>query len=139
MHHPFTAPAPEDISLLDSDPGKAKALAYDLVLNGTEVGGGSIRIHQEEVQEKVFRALNIGPEEAQEKFGFLLGALKYGAPPHGGLAIGLDRLITLMLKRESIREVIAFPKTQKGTCLMTVAPSGVDKKQLNELGLSIKS
>ncbi len=139
LHHPFTSPHPEDIGLLETDPARARARAYDLVLNGTEIGGGSIRIHEREVQEKVFRTLQISPEEASDKFGFLLSALSYGAPPHGGLAIGLDRFVTLLLGRESIREVIAFPKTQKGTCLMTEAPSHVSPKQLKELGLSIKS
>ncbi|MFZ5801856.1 MAG: aspartate--tRNA ligase [Candidatus Omnitrophota bacterium] len=138
MHHPFTAPRPEDIPLLDSDPGKVRARAYDLVLNGTEIGGGSIRNHRQEVQQKLFQALNIGEEEAKNKFGFLLMALTYGAPPHGGLAIGLDRLVTMFLKRPSIREVIAFPKTQKGTCLMTEAPSEVGAGQLKELQISIK-
>jgi len=135
LHHPFTAPNDEDLLLLDSDPAKVKAKAYDLVLNGTEIGGGSIRIHDMTTQQKIFSILNIGPDEQQNKFGFLLKALSYGAPPHGGLAIGLDRLVTLFLKRESIRDVIAFPKTQKGTCLMTEAPSTVDVKQLKELGI----
>ncbi len=138
LHHPFTAPHPEDVALLDSDPGKVRARAYDLVLNGTEIGGGSIRIHRQDIQEKVFRALNIGPEEAKDKFGFLLMALSYGAPPHGGLAIGLDRLVTLFLRRDSIREVIAFPKTQRGTCLMTNAPSTVSERQLKELQISVR-
>jgi aspartyl-tRNA synthetase len=139
LHHPFTSPRPEDIALLDSDPGKVRAYAYDLVLNGTELGGGSIRIHSREVQEKVFQVMGITPEEAQEKFGFLLKALSYGAPPHGGLAIGLDRFVTLLLGLESIREVIAFPKTQKGTCLMTEAPGPVNPKQLKELNIQTKA
>ncbi|MBP9866101.1 MAG: aspartate--tRNA ligase [Candidatus Omnitrophica bacterium] len=135
LHHPFTAPKDADKALLDTDPASIKAKAYDLVLNGTEIGGGSIRIHDTETQQKVFSVLQITPAEQQNKFGFLLKALSYGAPPHGGLAIGLDRLTTLLLKRESIRDVIAFPKTQKGTCLMTEAPSAVDAKQLKELGI----
>ena len=138
LHHPFTCPVDEDIALLDSDPGKARARAYDLVLNGTEIGGGSIRIHRKEVQQKIFKALGITPEEAESKFGFLLKALSFGAPPHGGLAIGLDRLVANLLGRESIREVIAFPKTQKGSCLMTEAPSEVSAKQLKELHLNVK-
>lgn len=139
LHHPFTSPKPEDLEFLETDPLRVRARAYDLVLNGTEIGGGSIRIHSREIQEKVFKVLSIGPEEAEQKFGFLLKALGFGAPPHGGLAIGLDRFVTLLLGRESIREVIAFPKTQKGTCLMTEAPSGVSPRQLKELNLNIKS
>jgi aspartyl-tRNA synthetase len=138
LHHPFTAPKNEHVSLLETDPGKALARAYDLVLNGTEMGGGSIRIHSRDIQNKVFRVLKISEQEAEDKFGFLLSALTYGAPPHAGLAIGLDRFVALLLKRDSIREVIAFPKTQKGTCLMTDAPSGVADEQLKELSLSIK-
>lgn len=137
LHHPFTSPRPEDLALLESDPARVKARAYDLVLNGTEIGGGSIRIHRQDIQEKVFRALGISPEEAQDQFGFLLKALSFGAPPHGGLAIGLDRLVTILLGRDSIREVIAFPKTQKGTCLMTEAPSAVSPRQLKELNLKM--
>ena len=137
MHHPFTAPKEEDLELLDSDPLKVRSRAYDLVLNGVEIGGGSIRIHRKELQEKMFEVLKIGDEEAQEKFGFLLGALQYGAPPHGGIAFGLDRLVMLMGRRQSIRDVIAFPKTQRGQCLMTGAPSGVSMEQLTELYLRI--
>tara|TARA_B100000809_G_scaffold48653_1_gene43387 strand:+ start:22 stop:1791 length:1770 start_codon:yes stop_codon:yes gene_type:complete len=135
MHHPFTAPREEDLDKFESDPGSIKARAYDLVLNGNEIGGGSIRIHQKEVQEKMFKLLGIGQEEAESKFGFLLDALKYGAPPHCGIALGLDRITMLLTGAGSIRDVIAFPKTQKATCLMTQAPSKVDPKQLRELRL----
>ena len=135
MHHPFTAPREEDMDKFESDPGSIKARAYDLVLNGNEIGGGSIRIHQKEVQEKMFKLLGIGKEEAEAKFGFLLDALQYGAPPHCGIAMGLDRIAMLLTGADSIRDVIAFPKTQKATCLMTQAPSEVDKKQLKELKL----
>jgi aspartyl-tRNA synthetase len=135
MHHPFTAPREEDLDKFESDPDSIKARAYDLVLNGNEIGGGSIRIHQKEVQEKMFKLLGIGQEEAESKFGFLLDALKYGAPPHCGIALGLDRITMLLTGAGSIRDVIAFPKTQKATCLMTQAPSEVDPKQLRELRL----
>jgi aspartyl-tRNA synthetase len=132
-HHPFTSPVPEDIPLLETEPGKARAIAYDLVLNGEEIGGGSIRIHREEVQEKVFRSIGITPEQARQKFGFLLDALKLGAPPHGGIAFGLDRIIMILCGEDSIRDVIAFPKTQTGVCPMTSAPSPVDDQQYKDL------
>jgi len=138
-HHPFTAPREGHEDFLVSDPGRALAKAYDMVLNGSEIGGGSVRIHRESVQSKVFRALNIGPEEARAKFGFLLDALQYGAPPHGGIAFGLDRIVTMMAGAESIRDVIAFPKTQRAQCLLTDAPSVVDEKQLRELHIRLRS
>ena len=138
-HHPFTAPKDGHEDLMDTDPGACISKAYDMVLNGWEMGGGSVRIHRAEVQSKVFDALKIGPEEAQLKFGFLLDALQYGAPPHGGLAFGLDRLVTLMTKAESIRDVIAFPKTQRAQCLLTGAPSAVDEKQMRELHIRLRN
>jgi aspartyl-tRNA synthetase len=137
-HHPFTSPKDGHEDLLGTDPSKAIAKAYDMVLNGWEIGGGSVRIHREEVQSKVFRALKIDAEEAQLKFGFLLDALQYGAPPHGGIAFGLDRIVTMMTGAESIRDVIAFPKTQRAQCLLTQAPSPVDEKQLRELHIRLR-
>jgi aspartyl-tRNA synthetase len=139
VHHPFTAPKDGHEDFMDSAPEKCVAKAYDMVLNGWELGGGSVRIHRADVQSKVFSALKIGPEEARQKFGFLLDALQYGAPPHGGLAFGLDRLVTLMTKAESIRDVIAFPKTQRAQCLLTGAPSNVDEKQLRELHIRLRN
>ena len=139
VHHPFTAPKDGHEDLMVTDPGACISKAYDMVLNGWELGGGSVRIHKAEVQSKVFSALNIGPEEAQEKFGFLLDALQYGAPPHGGLAFGLDRIVTMMTKADSIRDVIAFPKTQRAQCLLTGAPSAVDDKQLRELHIRLRN
>ncbi len=136
-HHPFTAPCWEDLESLESNPGAVRAQAYDLVLNGTEIGGGSIRIHKKGVQERVFRALGISPEEAQAKFGFLLRALESGAPPHGGIALGFDRICAMLVGAESIRDVIAFPKTTSASCLMTASPSPVDDRQLEELGLRV--
>ena len=139
VHHPFTAPKDGHEDWMDTDPGRCIAKAYDMVLNGWELGGGSVRIHRADVQSKVFTALKIGTEEAQEKFGFLLDALQYGAPPHGGLAFGLDRIVTMMTGAESIRDVIAFPKTQRAQCLLTHAPSPVDEKQLRELHIRLRN
>jgi len=137
VHHPFTAPLDEDIKLLDTNPLKVRSKAYDLVLNGNEIGGGSIRIHNTDLQKIIFKLLGIDDEKAEQKFGFLLQALKYGAPPHGGIAFGLDRLIMLLVGARAIREVIAFPKTQKATCPLTDAPSEVDQKQLKELHIKL--
>ena len=137
MHHPFTMPMEEDLHLIDTDPGKVRAKAYDIVLNGTEIGGGSVRIFNQEIQSKMFEVLGFTKEQAQEQFGFLLNAFKYGVPPHAGLAYGLDRLVMLMAKEDSIRDVIAFPKVKDASDLMTEAPSGVDQKQLDELCLAI--
>jgi aspartyl-tRNA synthetase len=139
MHHPFTAPRPQDVPLLDSDPAKARAVAYDLVINGYEAGGGTIRIHDGATQSKVFRLLGIDAESAKNRFGFLLDALAMGAPPHGGIALGIDRVVMLLAGLENIREVIAFPKTQKATDLMTGAPNVVETKQLKELGVRVVS
>ncbi len=137
MHHPFTSPNPEDLELLETAPEKVRARAYDLVLNGYELGGGSIRIHQRELQTRLFRVLGIDEEAAQNKFGFLLEAFTYGAPPHGGIALGLDRLVMLMAGGESLRDVIAFPKTQRAMCLLTQAPAEVDPAQIRELRLRL--
>ncbi len=139
MHHPFTSPKPEDVEFLESDPGRVRARAYDVVLNGMELGGGSIRIHRPDVQSRVFNRLGIGPEEAREKFGFLLDAFRFGAPPHGGIALGLDRMLMILSGSSSIRDVIAFPKTASGTCLMTSSPSRVATAQLDELGIAVKT
>jgi len=136
-HHPFTSPHMEDLSFLRSDPGRVRARAYDLVLNGSEIGGGSIRIHQQKVQSLIFQALGLGDEEVRLKFGYFIDALEYGTPPHGGIAFGLDRMIMMMSGAESIRDVIAFPKTQKATCLLTDAPTRVSIEQLMELSLKI--
>lgn len=135
MHHPFTSPMDEDMDKLESDPGSVRAKAYDLVLNGSEIGGGSIRIHSAEMQARIFRRLGISDEEATSRFGFFLEALEYGTPPHGGIALGLDRIIALLANEASIREVIAFPKTATAVDLMSDAPSTVDPKQLRELHL----
>jgi len=138
LHHPFTSPVPEDLDKLDSDPANVRSQAYDVVVNGSEIGGGSIRIHNPKVQAKVFELLKISKAQAQQRFGFFLRALEYGAPPHGGIALGLDRIIMLLTGTENIRDVIAFPKTQRGQCLLTDAPSEVDQKQLDELNLRMQ-
>ncbi len=137
LHHPFTAPHPEDVPLLESDPGAVRSRAYDLVLNGTEIGGGSIRIHQSAVQQQVFAALGLDEAQAKTQFGFLLDALRFGAPPHGGIAFGIDRIVSMAAGEDSIRDVIAFPKTQKASCLLTDAPGDVDAQQMQELGLRL--
>jgi aspartyl-tRNA synthetase len=137
MHHPFTSPLDDDVALLESDPGRARAKAYDLVLNGSEIGGGSIRIHEAQVQSRMFRLLNISEEDARRRFGFFLEALEYGTPPHGGIALGLDRLVAILAGESSIREVMAFPKTAQAVDLMSDAPSPVDERQLRELHLRI--
>jgi aspartyl-tRNA synthetase len=138
VHHPFTSPLEEDLSLLDDHPEQVRARSYDLILNGAEIGGGSVRNHTLAMQEKMFSILSISPEEAQRKFGFLLEALKYGAPPHAGMALGFDRLVAIMTGAKSIREVIAFPKTTSATCPLTDAPSSVDEEQLRDLGLKLQ-
>ena len=137
MHHPFTMPMEEDLHLIDSDPGAVRAKAYDIVLNGNEIGGGSVRIHQNDIQEKMFEVLGFTKEQAYNQFGFLLNAFKYGVPPHAGLAYGLDRMVMLMAKEDSIREVIAFPKVKDASCLMSEAPNVVDEKQLKELCIKV--
>jgi aspartyl-tRNA synthetase len=137
-HHPFTSPHPDDMDLLDTDPGQCRAVAYDVILNGFELGGGSIRIHDSETQTRMFKAIGIGEAEARDKFGYLLNALSFGAPPHGGIALGLDRLVMLLVGATNIREVIAFPKTAQARCLMTNAPSPVEPRQLRDLRIQIE-
>ena len=139
MHHPFTMPMEEDWKNIDTDPGSVRAIAYDIVLNGTELGGGSVRIHQDDIQEKMFEVLGISKERAQEKFGYLLDAFSYGVPPHAGLAYGVDRLVMHMVHADSIRDVIAFPKVKDASDLMTETPNVVDEEQLEELGIAIKN
>jgi aspartyl-tRNA synthetase len=138
LHHPFTAPSNNDPEALTADPGNALSRAYDMVVNGAEIGGGSVRIHDRDLQSAVFELLDIGKEEAQEKFGFLLEALRYGCPPHGGIAFGLDRMVMLLAGADSIREVIAFPKTQTAHCPLTNAPGDADEQQLRELGIRLR-
>jgi aspartyl-tRNA synthetase len=135
MHHPFTAPRPQDVAFLESDPGRARAVAYDLVINGSEAAGGTIRIHDNATQQKIFNLLGMTIEEAKERFGFLLDALQFGAPPHGGIALGIDRWVMLLGGLDNIRDVIAFPKTQKASDLMTGAPGDVEQRQLRELAI----
>jgi aspartyl-tRNA synthetase len=137
-HHPFNAPHPDDLEILQISPDKVRARSYDLVLNGTEIGSGSIRIHDQKLQERIFKIIGINKQEAHKRFGFLLEAFQYGAPPHGGIALGLDRLLAILAAEESIREMITFPKTSAGLCPLTDAPSGVDERQLKELNLAIK-
>ena len=139
MHHPFTMPMEEDIQYIESDPGRVRAKAYDIVLNGNEIGGGSVRIFQDDIQEMMFKALGFTKEQAYSQFGFLLDAFKYGVPPHAGLAYGLDRLVMLMAKQDSIRDVIAFPKIKDASCLMTEAPTPASEKQLEELSLAVEA
>jgi aspartyl-tRNA synthetase len=138
MHHPFTSPKIEDLEFLESDPLKVRTQAYDIVVNGQEIGGGSVRIHDQDIQARIFKVLGLGDDEIKNKFGFLLDALSFGAPPHGGLAFGFDRMVAILSGTDSIRDVIAFPKTTRAACLMTDAPSDVDDAQLGELGLAHK-